>query len=781
MHLALLIRDLGYAGAQRQLAALARAVALKTEHRVTVVCFYSGPLEAEIRASGVTVLCLGKRHRWDMLGFAWRVLTTLRGLRADVLYSFLAEANLLAAMMKPLLPGSTKLVWGLRDSETDAALYGWLARLVFTLGKGFSRWPDVIIANSESGAKYYTSLGYPSATMVVVPNGIDGERFTPAEPTVAKDSRSPLRFATVGRMSPMKDYATLLRAVALLPADAAKLKIIGGGSPSYLAQMRELAAELSITERVEFSEPQQDMPAVYHSVDALVSSSAFGEGFSNVCGEAMACGTPCIVTDVGDSARLIGETGLVVPPRDAPALAAAMGQFIAMSASDRATLGARARERIETQFTVERMVEKTLQACGLAHSSDDAAPSTSAVQPIRLLFIITALGTGGAEMMLTQLITRLDRARFEPHVISLIDGGKHAGQLIAKGIPVHGLGMVAGRPTLRSLLRLRSLVKAIAPQLFIGWMYHGNLAATLASRFAHRAPVLWNVRQSLYSLALEKRGSALVIKLLAWLSNSPRGILYNSAVSARQHEAIGYTANKTLLLPNGFDTAAFAPSDEARTSVRKELHLPDDAVLVGRFGRATAMKDYPNFHAAMQHVAAVAIVAGTGTDEGVQSDECRVMNASTAGGEVGLRHSSSSTHPCSFFLGERSDMPRLTAALDVAVSSSSFGEGFPNVIAEAMGSGVPCVVTDVGDSAWLVGDTGTVVPARDAAALAKAITDLLALPQAERKAMGQRARQRIIKDFSLPAVVAQFEQVFNESSQPALSTATNEDKMKCVA
>ncbi len=775
MKLALLIRDLGYAGAQRQAVALARGVAADAEHRVTVVCFYSGPMEAELRAAGVAVVCVGKRHRWDMLGFAWRVLKTLRGLRADVLYSFMAEANLLAAVLKPLLPRSTRLVWGLRDSESDAALYGWLGRLVFALGKSFARCPEVIIANSESGARYYAGLGYPAEKLMVVPNGIDVGRFSGAEGTRDKgqgargetEEASPTLIpyslslvpstlahpcpllGAIGRMSPMKDYATLLRAFALLPLGAARLMIMGGGSAVYLAQMQTLAAELGVAERVTFHEPREDMPAVFGELDALVSSSAFGEGFSNVVGEAMACGTPCIVTEVGDSAWLVGDTGFSAPARDAAGLAAAMGKFFALDAAARAELGRKARARIVAEFTVEKMVARTLH---YLHERDARAP---------LLFIITALGTGGAEMMLTQVILRLDRGRFEPRVISLVDGGKYAEVLTAAGIPVDGLGMLAGRPTLRSLWRLRTLVKGIAPSVIVGWMYHGNLAATLASWFAHRAPVLWNVRQSLYSLALEKRGSALVIRALAWLSRwSPVRILYNSAVSAQQHEAMGYAKAKSLLVPNGFDTTAFAPSEEARTTVRTELGLAGDAALVGRFGRATAMKDYPCFDEAMGQVRkrmvepVTGIVAGTGTAE----------------------------LPSSLIaLGERSDMPRLTAALDVAVSSSAFGEGFPNVIAEAMCSGVPCVVTDVGDSAWLVGEAGKVVPARDAAALAQAIAEMLAMPTAERRALGLRGRQRIVEDFSLPAVVAKFEQIFNEVSTGSKTKDEQEAKNRCVA
>ncbi len=740
MKLALLIRDLGYAGAQRQLVAIAKGVDPR-QIQATVFCFYGGPLKEELEAAGIRVVCLEKRHRWDMLGFLWRVIGALRQARPDVLYSFLAESNLLAVLIVRFFLPNTRLVWGLRDSETDAALYGWLGRLVFTLGRFFSRWPDLIIANSHSGARYYAIQGYPSENITVVPNGIDTARFQPntearaiirAELGIRNDE---VLFGIVGRLSPMKDYATFLRAAATLD-NHCRFLCIGAGSSEYAKEMQALANELGLAGRLIWSAPRSDMPQVFNALDALVSSSAFGEGFSNVTGEAMACGVPCIVTDVGDSAWLVGDAGLSVPPRQPEALAAAMRQFLEL---DCATLKLKARQRIEENFTVPTMVQRTTELLG---------PRAPHKAPTKLLFIITALGTGGAEMMLTQLITHLDPQKFSPHVISLTEGGKYAAILSAAGIPVHHLGMAAGKPSFSSLLRLRSLTREINPSLIIGWMYHGNLAATLASWIGRHVPVLWNVRQSLYSLALEKRGSAMVIKLLARLGFNPAQVLYNSQISARQHEVIGYESRKTMIVPNGFNTDAFKPDPAARQSVREELSLPADTLLIGRFGRHSAMKDYPTFISAMQmlqqrHPQARAIIAGTGTEE-LKADASFPSNI--------------------IVLGERNDLPRLTSAIDIACSSSAFGEGFPNVVAEAMSCAIPCVVTDVGDGAWLLSNAGRVVPSNNAEALAQALADLLTASPQARQSLGQQGRQRILTDFSLPAVVSQFETVFVRSA-----------------
>ena len=766
MRLTLLIRDLNYAGAQRQLVALAMGLP-RDQNEVTVVTFYGGPLEAELQSAGINVISLGKKNRWDMLGFLWRLIAAIRASKPDVLYSFLNESNLVSALIKPLLPG-TRIIWGLRDSETDAALFGWLGKLVFKLSCLLSGIPDQLIANSHAGAAYYITQGYPKDRLIVIPNGIDHERFQPDQ-----TARTQLRvelgitdddilFGIVGRLSPMKDYTTFLRAAATLRDNQrAKFLCIGKGNDDYTREIHALADHLGIAAKVIWQTPRNDMPRVFNALDALVSSSAFGEGFSNVVGEAMACGTPCIVTDVGDSRFLVSEAGFSLPPRDPQALGAALQRFTQLKHEDRCILSERARQRITDNFTLPKMIERTEREIRNSKLETSANPSTTDEGPrissfefSKPLFLITALGTGGAEMMLTQLLTNLDRTRFAPEVITLIPGGKHTDILHAAGIPVHDLGMNAGKPNLAALLKLRRLVKAISPDVLVGWMYHGNLAATLASWIGKRVPVLWNVRQSLYNLAFEKRGSAFVIKSLARLGFNPKHIFYNSKISAQQHEAIGYPIAKTILIPNGFNTESFKPNAEARASVRAELGLPANALLIGRFGRNSAMKDYPTFIEAMRLVPnAHAIIAGTGTED----LKFEIRNSKSSKGITSFAEPDSNFEFRISVLGERHDLPRLTAALDIACSSSAFGEGFPNVVAEAMSSGVPCVVTDVGDSAWLLGTAGIVVPPNNTEVLAQALNELLALTPSERQALGEQGRQRILNDFSLPAVVAQFE------------------------
>ena len=368
------------------------------------------------------------------------------------------------------------------------------------------------------------------------------------------------------------------------------------------------------------------------------------------------------------------------------------------------------------------------------------------------MFLTTGLRTGGAEMMLLKLCSRLDRGRFVPVVVSLGEKGVIGPRIEALGIPVYALGMRPHRPSLGGALLLRRLVKSVGPCVIQGWMYHGNLAASLAGR---GKPVVWGIRQSLYDLRKERMLTRWAIRAGALISRSAGAIVYNSETSARQHATLGFDPSLTRIIPNGFDTDVFAPDAGARASTRQELGLSEDVVVIGLIGRYHPMKNHRLF------LEAAALV----------SRECPAARFLLAGAQmeardpvVGALIAESGLGDRLLTLGERSDVPRVQAALDIASSTSAWGEGFANVIGEAMSCGVPCVVTDVGDSARIVGDTGRVVPSGDAHALAAAWKDMIRLGREGRQALGMRARQRVIDQFSLLAIVKVYEDLYGALS-----------------
>jgi glycosyltransferase involved in cell wall biosynthesis len=364
--------------------------------------------------------------------------------------------------------------------------------------------------------------------------------------------------------------------------------------------------------------------------------------------------------------------------------------------------------------------------------------------PKRIAFIITGLNTGGAEMMLYKLLSRMNRERFESVVISLMDRGTLGDRIEALGIPVHNIDMKPGKPIPTSVWRLVRTVRQLQPDLIQGWMTHGNLAGQLASTFIQKKiPVLWNVRHSSLSKIDERAGTLLIIKLLSYLSYLPIKIIYNSKAGAEEHKKIGYSSDKTQIIPNGFDTGLFAPSVESRINLRLELEI----------GRFNPMKDHSNFLKAAKKLIQKKtnvnfVMAGKAVDENNQILQNLIL-------ELNL---SKQVH----LLGERTDIPSLTAALDIATNSSFYGEGFPNVIGEAMSCGVPCVVTDVGDSAWIVGNTGQVVPPQNPEALCAGWLKLIDMGVEARHTLGAKARQRIEELFSLDQIVQNYEKLYQE-------------------
>lgn len=351
-------------------------------------------------------------------------------------------------------------------------------------------------------------------------------------------------------------------------------------------------------------------------------------------------------------------------------------------------------------------------------------------------------------MMLLKLLSAPASAAMESAVVSLGGETPIGPRITALGVPVLGLGLSRAAPNPLAAVPYLRFVRRFDPDLIQGWMYHGNLAASLAGLGARRrAPVLWNIRQSLYDLSAERWTTAALIRLGARLSHRAAAIVYNSETSAAQHEALGYAAARRQVIPNGFDCEVFRPSETARRQTRAALGIAEDAVVIGLFARFHPMKDHRGFLEAAgllakRHPTVRFLLAGSGID----AQEPALMRLIA---EQGLQSQV-------LLLGERADMAELAAALDIACSASARGEGFANVIGEAMASGVPCVVTDVGDSARIVDATGIVVPAQAPAALARALGDLVDAGPARRRDLGAAARRRIETEFSLPTVAGRY-------------------------
>lgn len=375
MKIAFLIRSLDYGGAERQLVALARALR-RQGHDVSVAVFYAGgPLESDLRDDDVAVIHLDKGGRWDVAGFARRLIRFVRAAEPDVLHSYLGIPNILTALIKPLFP-RTRMAWGVRASNMALERYDWTARVAYRIECRLARFADLIIANSHAGLEYAAMNGFPKSRMIVIPNGIDVARFTIDDRARARlrdewdVADTQILVGLVGRLDPMKDHPAFLNAAAALikQRDDLRFVCVGTGPADYRERLREQGESLGLAPYLIWTGARNDMPAVYNALDVIVSASCYGEGFSNVIAEAMACGVPPVVTDVGDSAGVVGSAGLVIPPADPAALTDAVARL-----ADRVGRGDRRRDdcrrRIVERFSVGALETTTAAALRQLHNS----------------------------------------------------------------------------------------------------------------------------------------------------------------------------------------------------------------------------------------------------------------------------------------------------------------------------------------------------------------------------------------------------------------------------
>ncbi len=367
-----LARSLEYGGAERQLVVLAKELR-KRAFDIQVVIFYgSTALAGDLLAQGIEVVDLGKRGRWDVLFFVQRLYRTVRKSRPHFVLSYMTIPNIAAGLLKAFLPG-VSVIWGLRASNMDFHQYGWFYRLASKVERGLSRLADAIVINSNAGRRDAVSRGFPAAKISVILNGVDAHKFVPDAAgrervrTEWRASGNQIIIGLVARLDPMKDHPLFLKAAAILRQKGrdALFVCVGDGPEYYKAGIRKLAKELCLNDVLVWNGMRNDMTAVYTAFDILTSSSSYGEGFSNAVSEAMACGVPCVVTDVGDSAAIVGDAGIVVAPRDPIALANGWTEMLKrLTTGDYADAYRRVtvnRERILSNFSVQSLVDKTEQ------------------------------------------------------------------------------------------------------------------------------------------------------------------------------------------------------------------------------------------------------------------------------------------------------------------------------------------------------------------------------------------------------------------------------------
>lgn len=372
---------------------------------------------------------------------------------------------------------------------------------------------------------------------------------------------------------------------------------------------------------------------------------------------------------------------------------------------------------------------------------------------MRLVHVIIGLGVGGAENMLCRLV--LAQRQADPAlrctVVSLTTLGAIGATLRAAGVEVVALGLDSPLGLPLVLGRLHRLMRRLRPDVVQTWMVHADLIGGLAARWAGVPAVIWGIRTTdfAHTGASTRAVRWVCARLSKWL---PRAIVCAAEASRKSHVAIGYAAARMVVIPNGFELERLCPDPQRRQRIRAELGFDDRHWVLGCVGRYNPAKDQANFVRAAGLVAARLPQARfllVGRDVDAHNAPLAALMAETG-------------HADRFvLLGERQDVPACLDAMD-AFALPSRSEGFPNVVGEAMAMALPCAVTDVGDAAWLVGDTGRVVPPEDSVALSQAVLDLAALTPTDRKALGERARARIVDEFSMQRACDRFARLQHE-------------------
>lgn len=373
------------------------------------------------------------------------------------------------------------------------------------------------------------------------------------------------------------------------------------------------------------------------------------------------------------------------------------------------------------------------------------------MRKIKVVHIINSFEFGGAEAMLGNLVLRADRERFDLSVIALIDDLTVADPVRRAGVPLATIGMKPGVLDPRTVARLARQVIRERPDVVQTWMDHSNLIGGLATRLTSRARLVWGLHHSNHVPGLTKQTTLMTVSACARLSRRiPARIVCCSEQTRLHYVRGGFARDKMVVITNGFDTELLRPDPAARLDVRRELGLDPDATLVGLVARYHPLKDHGNF------LRAAAILARRLPEVKFLLCGDRVDRTNTA--LVDHVEALGLSNRC-LLLGARRDIPRIQAALDVA-ASSSVSEAFPLAVGEAMSCGVPCVATDVGDSARIVASAGRIVPARDPQALAENLRDLIVMEPGERRRLGLAARQRIRTYFELATITRRYEELY---------------------
>ena len=385
---------------------------------------------------------------------------------------------------------------------------------------------------------------------------------------------------------------------------------------------------------------------------------------------------------------------------------------------------------------------------------------------VKIFHLITTLDVGGAEMMLFRLISLMDTGKFTNKIVVLSDMGPVGKKIAGMGIPVLALNINGFFSLFPALIRLWNELVRERPDILQTWLYHADVLGFLIGRLAGVKSICWNIRGAKRDFREYGISTRLAVGLSKLFSRFTYAVITNSMAGRKYHQLIGYKPKKWLVIPNGIELDRFKPDEKARLYLERELEKAGESLthpigkdksrnvlnnsrLVGLIARYSPIKDHTTF------------IKGACKVLDKRKDVIFVLaGRDIVWGNSSLRSQIPERYNRYFILmGERNDIPKIMAALDIA-SLVSQGEGFPNVLCEAMACGVPCVATDVGDCAEIIGDTGAVIPIKSPGEFAHAVIGLLNLPTEKLRQIGMKARSRIVSNYGLDGILERYENLY---------------------
>ncbi len=366
----------------------------------------------------------------------------------------------------------------------------------------------------------------------------------------------------------------------------------------------------------------------------------------------------------------------------------------------------------------------------------------------KITHLVTGLNCGGAETMLYKLLSHIDQSKYDVKVISMIDNGFYGEKIKKLGINVYHLNMKPKQLNIMAFIKACKLIKGA--DILQTWMYHANIFGYLINKIVRGKKIIWGIRHANLDRDKNKYRTLLIVKICAKLSKNVDHVISCSQTAVKTHIDYGYSPDNIITIPNGFEMNKFTYNKVAKKQLLCELKITSNPFVISLVGRWDVLKDHKNFFQALRLVAQVknnffAILCGSNINyTNKELKDLVLLNQ--------LRNKV-------FLLDKRNDIPRIMSASDILVSSSS-GEGFSNVIGEAMACETPCVVTNAGDSAYIVGKTGLVIEKQDPKQLAKAILKMMDMKKYELRELGKEARNRITENYDIINIVKNYEALY---------------------